>query len=83
LAGGQLVEDIDYYNLVYNMLRILMPAERRLNDATQGFGLSQEINISQLGLDALNYSPSIPGGGNRIVSFPLLRGLMNQNKNYL
>ena len=62
------------------MLHILMPAERRLNDAVQGFGLSQELAISQLGLDALNYSPDVPPNKFRIVSFPLLCGLMNQNK---
>ena len=68
LAGGQLVEDIDYYNLVYNMLSILMPAERRLNDAVQGFGLSQFVNGYYLTLDALNTSPQIPPGASRIVS---------------
>ena len=76
IVGGQLVEDVDVCNLVYNMLHTLMPAERRLNDAVEGFGLSHdpEINAGQLGVDALNFSPFIPGGKDRIVSFPLLCG---------
>ena len=68
LCGGQLVEDIDYYNLVYNLVHTLMPAERRLNDVVEGFGLSQGLNEDQLGLDAFNYSPLIPPGKSRIVS---------------
>ena len=60
------------------MLSTLMPAERRLNDAVQGFGLSQDLEL--VGLEALNTSPQIPPGKSRVVSFPLLCGLMNQNK---
>ena len=55
-----------------------MPAERRLNDAVQGFGLSQDLGF--VGLEALNTSPLIPPGKSRVVSFPLLCGLMNHNK---
>ena len=35
LAGGQVIEDIDYYNRVYNMVHTLLPAERRLNDFSE------------------------------------------------
>ena len=78
LCGGQLVEDIDYYNLTYTMLHYLMPAERRLNDAVEGFGLSKDV--SDINLTSLNFSPLIPPGGSRVVSFPLLCGLMLQPK---
>jgi hypothetical protein len=84
LCGGQLVEDIDYYNLVYNLLHTMMPAERRLNDVVEGFGLSQDTILSnskaQVDFLSLNYSPSIPQNASRIVAFPLLCGLMNQSK---
>ena len=43
LAGGQVIEDIDFYNRVYNMVHTLLPTERRMNDYTEGFGLPQTV----------------------------------------
>jgi hypothetical protein len=87
LCGGQLVEDIDYYNLVYNMLHTLLPVERRMNDVVEGFGFSSKVLEDNNGIryaapdfNTLNFSPSIPQSASRIVSFPLLCGLMNQTK---
>jgi hypothetical protein len=75
LAGGQLIEDIDYYNLVYNMLHTLLPTDRRYNDAVEGFGLQESD-----GLVAYQHTSVIPADHGRVVSFPLLCGLFNQPK---
>ena len=37
LMGGTLVEDIDYYNRVVNVLLFSHPTEKRFNDAVEGF----------------------------------------------
>jgi hypothetical protein len=41
LCGGIVVEDIDFYNRVYNMVHTLLPFERRMNDYAEGFGLAE------------------------------------------
>jgi hypothetical protein len=71
----------------------MLPFEKRVNDYGEGFGLSSEygkklvegkapdrLDFTGIGLEATNEKPTIPGGGNRIVLFPLLCGLFNQAK---
>ena len=38
LAGGQVVEDIDSYNRVHEMMHILTASDSRINDYGEGFG---------------------------------------------
>ena len=38
LAGGQLLEDIDYYNRVHEMMDILTASDSRDNETVEGFG---------------------------------------------
>ena len=38
LCGGQIVEDIDYYNHVHEMYHVLTPAAVRANDDVEAFG---------------------------------------------
>ena len=86
LCGGIVVEDIDFYNRVYNMVHTLLPTERRMNDYAEGFGLCQgfgsnyngRLHHSGIGFDAGNESPTVQD--NRIVLFPLLCGIFNQPK---
>ena len=79
LAGGQLIEDIDYYNRVHEMFHSYQSEKVRLNDATEGF-LTNTYNLNN------NYYPNnigtaIPGaGGMFTVSFRPLSGLINQDK---
>ena len=47
LCGGQVIEDIDFYNRVYNMIHTLLPQERRMNDYAEGFGMPQTKNSDQ------------------------------------
>ena len=86
LAGGQVIEDIDYYNRVYNMVHTLLPFERRMNDFAEGFGLAEgygsnfnsRLQTKAIGFDAGYESPTVRE--KRIVMFPLLCGLFNQSK---
>ena len=90
LAGGQVIEDIDCYNRVYNMIHMMLPVERRLNDYAEGFGIGEasedpwSANIDPRdilgGIDAGDYPPWIHKGDSRVVLFPLFCGLMNQSK---
>jgi len=86
LVGGIIIEDIDFYNRVYNMVHTLLPFERRMNDYAEGFGLAEGFGSSYnarllnrgIGFDAGNESPSLRV--ERVVLFPLLCGLFNQSK---
>ena len=40
LAGGQVVEDIDFYNRVHQLFRMLTAKESIINDAGEAFGNS-------------------------------------------
>jgi len=67
LCGGVVVEDIDFYNRVYNMVHTLLPFERRMNDFAEGFGLADGFGSSYnarlsnrgIGFDAGNETPSV------------------------
>ena len=68
------------------MVHTLLPYERRLNDATEGFGteVSNFFGLSKeqpyLGNTALNNSPDLDAEHSRVVFFPLLCGIFNQPK---
>jgi hypothetical protein len=81
IAGGQVIEDIDYYNRIYNMVHTLLPAERRMNDFSEGFGMPQvgpAFHENGFHLASLLSPPAIVANGQRVVMFPLLCGLFNQ-----
>ena len=86
ICGGIVIEDIDFYNRVYNMVHTLLPFERRMNDFAEGFGLAegygstynQRLQNKAIGFDAAYESPTVRD--RRVVLFPLLCGLMNQSK---
>jgi len=86
LCGGIVVEDIDHYNRVYNMVHTLLPFERRMNDYAEGFGLAEGFGSSYnarllnrgIGFDAGNETLTVRQ--ERIVMFPLLCGIFNQSK---
>lgn len=88
LSGGQVVEDISEFGRVSNMLHTLLPFEKRVNDAAEGFGVRSEygyigarLENTGIGSEALNDGPVICAGGNRMVFFPLLcSGLLSQSK---
>ena len=79
LAGGQLIEDIDYYNRVHEMFHSYQSANVRLNDAAEGF-LSNPYDLNTV-YTLANIGMAIPGaGGSFTVSFRPLSGLINQDK---
>ena len=65
LAGGALIEDIDYYNRIMNMLLVLYPAEKRINDAVEGFGhytSTRDENYDRGVLNIMNEAPVLKKG---------------------
>ena len=79
LAGGQLIEDIDYYNRVHELFHSYQSANVRLNDAAEGF-LTNPYDLNTVYTPA-NIGMAIPGaGGSFTVSFRPLSGLINQDK---
>lgn len=83
LVGSQIVEDIDYYNRVHEMMEILTASDSRANEDVEGFGnrwdlhepISYYSDIS--GIEPYNFAP---GGNRQTVLFKPLCGLFNQNK---
>ena len=83
LAGGQVIEDIDYYNRAYHMIHNLLPVERRMNDFAEGLGINSGAPDRNFGMhidQTKLQPPAIVQGGNRVVLFPLMCGLFNQTK---
>jgi hypothetical protein len=66
LCGGQVVEDIDYYNRVYHMVHMMLPLERRLNDYVEGFGRDSFFKDIDA---AFAPPPEILWQGNKVVLF--------------
>ena len=71
ICGGQIVEDIDDYNRVHQLMTVLTSSEVRKNDAIEGstpwdYGTAETILHS--------------GNDNRKLGFKLLSGLLNQGK---
>ncbi len=77
LAAGQLVEDIDNYNRIHEMMNFLVASESRGNQAAEHFGLNWD---SDCDTNATSYNPGITGGQSLTVLFKPLSGLLNQNK---
>ena len=80
LAAGQLVEDIDNYNRIHEMMHLLVAKDSRDNDAAEAFGQTWDVHEWRTGqLTAENYS-GIAANSSLQVLFTPLSGLLNQNK---
>ena len=78
LAAGQLVEDIDNYNRIHEMMHVLVAKESRENDAAEAFGqVWDERGATKQ--DTTNWQ-GIGQGDYMTVLFKPLSGLLNQNK---
>ena len=76
LCGGQVIEDIDSYNRVHEMLRILKAQDANINADAEGFG--QQYDKYQT-LDTTTLD-GIKSGEFHTVLFKPCSGLFNQSK---
>ena len=66
ICGGQIIEDIDHYNRTHEMIHMMKPTEKRVNDGIEGFGVTEMAEIDHDSAD----SPSpLPKGHKQIVCF--------------
>ena len=79
LCGGQLLEDIDYYNKVHEMFHLFQADAVRRNDATEGF-LGEEYNLNNTYVTTTAACGIAGAGGFMTVAFRPLSGLINQDK---
>jgi hypothetical protein len=79
LVGGAIVDDIDYYNRVHEMLHILTSKLNRDNDSIEGFGARWDDDDSYNSWTP-EYGAVVKGNSARAVSFKPLFGLLNQSK---
>ena len=75
LAAGQLVEDIDNYNRIHEMMSTLTSADSRNNQAAEAFGTHWDT-----GTGTYTTGNGIAGSTASSVLFKPLSGLLNQNK---
>ena len=79
LFGGALVDDVDYYNRVHEMMHILSTNNSRDNDDVEGFGYiwdSKDVYQTQ----DLAHLPGIAAGTSTNACFIPLLGLFAQSK---
>jgi hypothetical protein len=76
LAAGQLVEDIDNYNRIHEMMQILVAKESRQNDAAEAFGNIHDKHVTY----TRSQYQGIKAQQGLQVLFKPLSGLLNQNK---
>ncbi|MGV2342022.1 MAG UNVERIFIED_CONTAM: hypothetical protein LVR18_51355 [Planctomycetaceae bacterium] len=79
LVGGAIIDDVDYYNRVHEMLHILTSNYNRDNDDIEGFGQRWDSEDAYGSWDTTKLG-GIPGGSSRTVSFKPLFGILNQPK---
>ena len=77
LAAGQVVEDIDQYNRIHEMMQFFVAKESRANDAAEDFGEYHDKHDATD--DTAEFSGIIGGQGIQVLFKPL-SGLLNQNK---
>lgn len=84
MAGGQLIEDIDYYNRVHEMMEILSASDSRNNEDVEGFGYRWDEFDSPNDPNSEVYKvgefKGIAEAGRQTVLFKPLCGLLNQSK---
>ena len=85
LCGSQLVEDIDYYGRVHEMMSILSAKHSRANESVEGFGFVWDEHMTDVNKQL--YKGIAPGssavgasrpGDRQTVMFKPLLGLLNQ-----
>ena len=81
LVGGAIVDDVDHYNRVHEMLHILTSNANRDNDDVEGFGYRWDSNwkndASHVQVELFD---GVPGNQSKNVTFKPLSGLFNQPK---
>ena len=76
LVAGQLVEDIDQYNRIHEMMQFFVAPDSRNNDAAEAFGFIHNKHVTYKNTTF----PGIKPGQGLQVLFKPLSGLLNQNK---
>ena len=79
LIGGALIDDIDYYNRVHEMMHICTTNNNRENDDVEGFGHRWDSKEIYNAFTATSM-PGIPANTSMNACFKPLCGLLNQNK---
>ena len=79
LAGGQIIEDIDNYNRVHELMHLLSAKGSRDNDGAEALGYSLANTPYQFPATTAAF-PGIAQGEQQTVLMPLLSGLLSQRK---
>jgi len=72
LIGGALVDDVDYYNRVHEMMHILSTNNNRDNDDVEGFGYRWDSKDNYPYQDTAHLTGIVSGGKSNACFKPLL-----------
>ena len=78
MCGGQIVEDIDHYNRLHEMVDIMKPTEKRLNDMVEGFGTNETSLTNAVGAE--DFHSLLKPSETQTVCFTPMSGLLSQDK---
>ena len=76
LVAGQLVEDIDQYNRIHEMMQFFVAPDSRNNDAAEAFGFLHNKHVA---VTNTTFGGIKAGQGLQVLFKPFI-GLLNQNK---
>ncbi|MFM7984141.1 MAG: hypothetical protein ACKPKO_32930 [Candidatus Fonsibacter sp.] len=79
LAGGQILEYIDMYNSVHEILSIFGTTESRINDFSEGFNNYWEHRVDTYDLTEV-YLKGFPRNQSQTALFLPLSGILRQRK---
>ena len=83
-CNGVLIEDLDYYNRLTNMMMHLMPYQKKFNMMAENFPLDDMSFLGDVNeypqFDFKNYCPQVLVGESVTVQMPFLSGLFNCGK---
>ena len=89
IAHNQIVEDWSYYNRVYNLIHCTLPAEKKMNDYSMGFGPNDDFQdptdaasviYNRINFESANLPPNLDANASKVMQLNLLSGLLSQNK---
>lgn len=81
LCNGQIVENMADENRVHEIFNVLSSSESRVNESSEAFGNTWDVNNGYAtNLNHANFSGISGGGSSHTVLFKPLSGLLNQPK---
>ena len=77
ICAGQILEDISDYGRLHQMFHMMKPSEARMNDAIEGFGVSESLVTT---LNNADEASTLAKDEKQTICFTPLSGILTQDK---